>query len=457
MTRAARRRPSPGAAAAGLAAVLFALGCGASSTGSGSSSTTTGAGGATSTAGTGGESASGGAGGQGGAPMLQPITALQIAAGRAHACALVAGGTVACWGAGEVGQLGDGLSGKDHHRSIPVVVTGLSGVKAIRAGGDSTCALIGDGGKIRCWGAGGYGQLGNGKAMDQYFEPSPVEVGGVDGAVDVSVSGVNACAVLTGGSVRCWGKNDAAAWLGFSSADCGPYVDPDGTGNPTPVSIPCESTPKEVAGIADAKQISIGGAHVCAVRMGGAVSCWGADGFGQLGDGTFGPDNHKSTPTPIADLTGVELVHAGTSHTCALVADQKVACWGDNAHGQLGIGTDALDSYKTVPTPVPGLGAVIGVGVSGRTTCAITDDRLVHCWGDAVPLFPVPPDPTKQSVLSPATIPDLAFVIEARPSATFACAKKATNNVVCWGAGDEGQLGNGTTKATDFSFATVAN
>jgi alpha-tubulin suppressor-like RCC1 family protein len=459
MIGAARRYPLCGSLAAGVALVALlgtAPACGGGA-GGGSGSTTSGTGGGATTSGTGGSGGgAGGSGGEGGSAQPIPLVALQVAVGKAHSCALVAGGTVACWGAGDLGQLGDGLSGKDHQRSAPATIPGLSGVKALRAGGDTTCALLSDAGKVTCWGAGGYGQLGNGKAMDGYFEASPVPASELVDVVDLSVAGPNACAVLGNGTVRCWGRNDAAAWLGFISLDCGPYLDPDGIGDPTPVAVPCETAPKEVGALFDATQVTIGGAHVCALRTGGALSCWGADSFGQLGDGTFGPDNHKPMPTPVPDLIGVQLVRAGASHTCALLADQKIACWGDNAHAQLGIGTDALDSYKTTPNLVPGLASVIALDVSGRTSCVVTDDRLVHCWGEALPLFAVPPDPTKTSVLSPTVIPDLAFAIEVRAAQSHACAKKATNNVVCWGENDQGQLGNGTTKASDFSLATVA-
>ena len=94
--------------------------------------------------------------------------------------------------------------------------------------------------------------------------------------------------------------------------------------------------------------------------------------------------------------------------------------------------------------------------MAGRAACAVTDDRLVHCWGDVVELFALPPDPSKTSVLSPTTIPDLAFVIEVSAGAAHACGKKATNNVVCWGKNDQGQLGNGSAKAHDYTLATVS-
>ncbi|MEO7331743.1 MAG: hypothetical protein ABI193_24420 [Minicystis sp.] len=455
MTRAARRHSLHGALGAMLAAALAGSACGADA--SSSSGTTSGSGGGAAGTGQGGHfTGLGGSGGHGGAITLMPLVALHVAVGKSHSCALVADGSVACWGAGARGQLGDGLSGKDHHRTTPAIVPGLGGVQALRAGGDTTCALLAGSGKIVCWGAGAYGQLGNGTAMDQYFEPSPVEVTGLEKAVDLSVSGSNACAVLTDGSVRCWGRNDAAEWLGFASPDCGPYLDPDEIGNPIPVTLPCQALPQPVNALFDAKLVSIGGAHACAVRLGGTLSCWGADGFGQLGDGTFGPDNHKPTPTPIPDLLGVEAVRAGSSHTCALLAAQKVACWGDNAHGQLGIGTDTLDSYKTVPTTVPGLSAVIALDARGRTACAVTADHLVHCWGDATELFALPPDPTKTSVNSPTTIPDLTAVLEVAAGPAHACAGTIVNNVVCWGNDDQGQLGNGSTKAHDYGLSIVS-
>jgi hypothetical protein len=100
--------------------------------------------------------------------------ATSVATGDAHACALLLGGTVACWGRNDFGQLGDGTTTERH---TPVAVTGLSGVTAIAAGGFFTCALLA-GGTVVCWGWNVQGQLGDGTTTDRYV---PVAVGGLSG------------------------------------------------------------------------------------------------------------------------------------------------------------------------------------------------------------------------------------------------------------------------------------
>jgi alpha-tubulin suppressor-like RCC1 family protein len=93
----------------------------------------------------------------------------EIAAGYYHTCALLSGGEVRCWGSGGFGQLGDGSATL---RLTPVGVSGLGGVTAIAAGGEHTCAML-SGGEVRCWGYNGRGQLGDGTATFRPF-PAPV-------------------------------------------------------------------------------------------------------------------------------------------------------------------------------------------------------------------------------------------------------------------------------------------
>jgi alpha-tubulin suppressor-like RCC1 family protein len=393
-----------------------------------------------------------GTGGAGGASLDMPLAVSAVAVGAAHTCAIVAGGAVACWGSGSRGQLGDGLAGQDHARAYPALVPGLTGVTGLRAGGDTTCALASGG--VTCWGDGAFGQLGDGLATDGHYAATPVTAVGLTGVVDLSVTGQNACAVLTGGAVRCWGRNASDAWLGFVSADCGPYTVSTGDGGPMLLPIPCEPTPRDVPSAHDALSVVSGGAHSCLRTADGHVSCWGADHFGQLGDGLSGPDAFRADAVEVTGLLGAERLALGASHTCAVSGDTLgVRCWGDNAYGQLGIGTNALDSYKLAPTDVD-LTGVADLHAAGRTTCAARSDGSVLCWGATATMLPVSPE-KDGSALVPTLVPGLAGVVEVRTGGAHGCGRLGDGTLVCWGENDRGQLGNGTMGLPDFSMDPV--
>jgi len=365
-----------------------------------------------------------------------------------------------------MGQLGDGMAGKAHVRATPVRIPGLSGVKAIRAGGNTTCAIVNAGaladageggaaspGEVACWGDGRFGQLGNGHAEDGYFVSSPIAVGGIMDAIDLAVAGPNVCVVLSDGSVRCWGLNDPTEWLGFASPDCGPFVTEN---SPMPVALPCESAPREVPMLSGASRVASGGSHNCALVAGGVVSCWGADSFGQLGDGKAGKGSHNPIPTQVPGLSSVEAITVGSSHTCALLADQTVKCWGDNSFGQVGSGIDALDSYEASPSAVSTLDNIVALDAAGRTACAASMAGAVRCWGETHDIFESPPDPVKGRALLPTLVAGVSGAREVRSGGFHACVREDTGRVICWGLNDHGQVGSGSIGGDDYSLSPVA-
>lgn len=351
-------------------------------------------------------------------PVLVPLAgpATSIAAGDYHACALLASGEVACWGGNYYGQVGTLPLGPDTY-AVPSIAT--TGATAVGAGGADSCAVIGDG-TVKCWGASNTAASGL---------EAPTTVAGLSGASRVAVGGsfggawnsATRCA-LVGSGVQCWGVNE--------SGQLGNGVF---TGTSSPV---------DVVGITDAVDISAGGGHTCAARalpLGvRSVECWGWNSFGQLGDGTF---SSSSVPVRVYDFGGTQ-VAAGDSHTCA-VRDANVACWGNNIYGQLGhppaYDTPGLiDPTKPANVPLPAV--AIQVVVGWAHSCALMADRTVSCWGwnhwGQLGLG----DASNRD--SPAQVPGLAGVDEIAAGAAHTCARIG-GAVKCWGSNYYGQLGNG--------------
>jgi alpha-tubulin suppressor-like RCC1 family protein len=319
---------------------------------------------------------------------LTGVTAIS-AGGGGTACALLSNGTVDCWGSTSDGQLGNGTTSSSY--STPVTVTGLTGVTAISVGADSTCALLSNG-TVDCWGNTSDGQLGNGTTTGPDTCPDgpcssiPVAVTGLTGVTAISAGDDSTCALLSNGTVDCWGSN------GYGQLGNGTTTGPD-TCSGGVDGNPCSTTPVEVSGLTRVTAISAGAGYACALLSNGTVDCWGNTSTGQLGNGTStGPDTCSgnpcsTTPVKVSGLTGVTAVSAGASNTCALLSNGTADCWGDNFYGQLGIGTstgpDSCSGYpcSTTPVVVTGLAGVTAISAGSDHICAVLSSGPVDCWG----------------------------------------------------------------------------
>jgi alpha-tubulin suppressor-like RCC1 family protein len=378
-------------------------------------------------AGTGGSGGSGG----GGPPMGAPIRAKEVAIGLYHACALREDATVVCWGANEQGELGNGSNVS--YSIGAIVVPGLADVTQVVAAVSTTCAVLRDG-TAKCWGRGDHGQLGNGKQGYLYLERTPVDVQ-LTGIVDLALAKSAACAVTRDGTASCWGSNDGA--LGFVSPMCGPYLSTAGEGPPGWVHQPCESSPRAVAGVASAVTVAISGVHQCVLHGDQRVSCWGRGGFGQLGGGDPAPSREPLPPSaPIPSLAAVQ-VAVGYGHSCALLLDQSVSCWGANSDGQLGIGTGGIETSKARPTAVPRLANVKAIRLAEETTMALLTDGTVQAWGDINYVLKDPPNPGRVSVSSPTAVPAVQGAVGIATSSVDNCVTNADHTVMCWNTLDD--------------------
>lgn len=362
----------------------------------------------------------------------------QVVAGRAHTCVLSSFGTVRCWGLGSLGQLGYGSTanvgaedtpsewgdvdvggkvtelsasplrtcalldsgdvrcwgqdpnmfgsinniGDDEPASAAEFVNVGTNVASVSAGTVHACVLT-DSNGVRCWGQPGWGSLGY--AVSQSINPGDVATFGdvdVGGTVRQVVVGEEfTCALLTGGTVRCWGRSGRGR-LGYG----------DGLGDN--YSVGTAETPAEfdrdVEVGWEVQQLAAGSFHVCALTTVNQVRCWGRGDFGQLGNGAtsdVGDDEIPSLASWAFTSNDVVYLDAGLYHTCAVLDDGGVRCWGAGGSGRLGYGS--TDDLGDVPSEVAQLlpnvivgGPVREVACGDDHTCALMESGAVRCWGE---------------------------------------------------------------------------
>jgi alpha-tubulin suppressor-like RCC1 family protein len=370
-----------------------------------------------------------------------------VSLGEGTTCATLAAGAVKCWGDGNDGRLGLGrpvsTSEPDPVELEPIPLGGAATMVA--TSGAQTFALLDDG-TVRGFGLNAAHELGLSHAQTVGDDETPSAAGSssvvpLGGAATTLAAGDGfACARLVDGRVQCWGRGD--------EGQLGRGVVP-GFGSPADVILGDTAV-----------EIAVGAAHACARLTGGAVRCWGRDDAGQLGHGQAG--HAGPTPATLTDValggTAVELA-AGAGHTCARLSTGTIRCWGDGADGRLGYGsTQAIGDDETPAAAGDvALGAkAIQVAAGQRHTCALLEDGALRCWGDG--------SQAQLGLPSSATIGDDELPIDAaaidlagaRAEAIFAgaladhtCAALDDGALRCWGRNDRGQVGLGYTSPSD--------
>lgn len=380
---------------------------------------------------------------------------VQLACGVYHSCAVLADGTMRCWGAGALGQLGygDGIDRGDEPGELPTPSVPVGGdVLRASTSGMHTCAVL-DGGQVRCWGSAFGGGLGNGTGNGS-FGNNPSEVPPPDIDVGAPVRDVEAasgftCAITEADDVRCWGYNFSGQ-LGYGHTD-------NLGDQPGELPVPDLELGGPVA------QIAAGSNHACAVLKDGTLRCWGGNYSGQLGYGDTENrgDEPGEMPPPPVDVGGpVAQVVISTDFdvTCALRTDGAVLCWGDSQSGSLGLGP-VSDIGKNPgdmpPPPVPLAGPATAISFAALSGCALLATGELQCWGSNG--HGAAGVPGMSTVWTPAIVDVGGPVLHLDSGNSHRCAALADGTLRCWGGNVFGRLGLGheTTIGDDESPASV--
>lgn len=307
----------------------------------------------------------------------------QVAVGGSHICAVSGAGTKECWGTATNGQLGysnvNHIGDNEFPSSVGTVDVGNRIAVQVTAGLLHTCALFTNG-AVMCWGPGTDGRLGYSNTNTIGDTETPNSVGEVNlggaQAAQLVAGNAHTCALLTNGSVMCWGDG-ASGQLGYGNTN-------DIGDNETPIAAGSVNL-----GGATVVQLAAGATHTCALTSTGSVFCWGAASGGPLGYGNLTNIGDNETPASagpvdLGVVTPVEIV-AGSLHTCVRLNTGSVKCWGTSSSGQLGYGNTTTIGDNETPATV----GVVSIGATasqissglGISNCVLLSDGAVRCWG----------------------------------------------------------------------------
>jgi len=385
---------------------------------------------------------------------LTGVTA--VAAGNAHSLAVKSDGTVWAWGYNIGGQLGNNTSGLNANKSVPVQVSGLTGVTAVAGGNEHSLAVKSDG-TVWGWGSNSYGELGIGSAPP-YESLIPVKVALMTGVTVVAAGAAHSLAVKSDGTAWAWGRNIS-----------GELGDASNTMRLGPV---------QVSGLTGVIAVAGGALHSLAVKSDGTVWAWGDNIHGELGDNTA---TVRFAPVQVSGLTGVTAIGAGYSRSLALKTDVPLTilsgtasipvtlqpsstptpsstppptvptsspgaasswAWGFKGATGLGDGT-ASDSF--IPVPVGGLSGLVDIAAGAVHDLALKSDGTVWAWGsNSFGQLGNNTSGINTKSPIPVQVSGLSGVVDVAAGRLHSLAVKSDGTVWAWGRNSSGQLGNTT-------------
>lgn len=335
-------------------------------------------------------------------------------------CGLKNNGTISCFGDNDQGQLGNGTFDQSF---IPVQVSGITNAVAIATSDETACALLADT-SVRCWGQGGDGELGDGPSTDSNV---PVQPAGLTAVKALTALDYSFCAHMIDNTVKCWGAQENGQF---------------GTGDTNDVVVPTT-----VPGLTNVAKVSNGQDVLCAIITGGTVKCLGDDSDGGLGNGL--PLADSTTAVDVSGITNAIDIAVGDESACALLASTQVVCWGESDEGQTGNGdVTGADQPEPVTALLPS--NVITIRPGYDNACAVTADNKVFCWGNnedgqAGDGSSGNDKFTPVQVQNLGPFADFAQQFEAAP-----CVIRAGGAVACWGSNGYGEAGDGNISTADI-------
>jgi alpha-tubulin suppressor-like RCC1 family protein len=336
------------------------------------------------------------------------LSFLQLSGGDDHTCGVTSDHKAYCWGKNNSGQLGDGSTAT---RTRPTLVDGGLQFRQVSAGFQHSCGITTDY-KAYCWGAGG--DLGDGTETQR---TTPVAVAGSRLYLRVETGFQHTCAVAKADRhAYCWGSNTSGQL---------------GTGTSS-----WSLTPLAVSGGRSWRQVAAGFRHTCGIATGGAVFCWGSDSDGEIGDGSTRAN--RSVPTAIASGRLFTELDVGFDYSCAIATDSRAFCWGANGSGQIGDGSQ-LDRYT--PRAVAGGLTFTRVATGSAHTCAEATGNKVYCWGND--LYGQFGDGSTENRTRPVPAAGGGLYTQVTSGSFFTCGISPSAAAYCWGRDEFGQLGDG--------------
>ncbi|PRP96101.1 RCC1 domain-containing protein [Enhygromyxa salina] len=380
---------------------------------------------------------------------------LYVDASYQNTCALIEGGRVRCWGYNGQGQLGyghtDNIGDDETPADVGDVMLPEPGVE-LTMGDSHSCILMADQ-NVRCWGTGFSGRLGYGNTEnigDDEFPSSILDVMVGGPVLEIDAGGSHSCARLANGTLRCWGGGFSGQ-LGYGNSNS---IGDD------EFPVTAGDVPTGGAVVAQATGIS----HTCAILANGKIRCWGAGSSGALGYGNTTAVGSMNTPAQAGDVPAVPLglpantkataLALGLSISCALYETGDVLCWGAGFNGAMGQGsTQSIgdDEFPSSQSPISLPSAAVAITTGDSHVCALFDDDTALCWGRnsagqlGAAIQENIGDDETPNTIDPVQLGGPIKQIDAGGNHTCAILAN-TNELYCWGVNDDGQLGYGHTE-----------